>query len=119
MTVSPSDVARSFVRSRTRRRVLLALSSLSEASPSQLARAARVDERRLRWVVHGHLPEFSPGLSLGGLGLVVEGVSDAGFRVFRITAAGRRQAHGLRVRQARAVRVARPSVLDALFVDAP
>lgn len=78
-------------------RVLIMLSSLGEAYPRQLAKAAGLDSTRLRWVLHGHAPHYKPELSLAALGLVRERATDAG-RVYECTSKGRRKARSLTAR---------------------
>lgn len=96
-----SDAELSLHRSRNRQRVLLMLSSLSEARPRQLARAVGIDCQRLKWMMHGHLPEYSEALSLIGLGLVREERDANGGRRYVITERGRRKARSLTSRGAR------------------
>lgn len=76
------------------------LSSLTEAYPRQLARAVGVDSQRLRWMMEGHLPEYSPSLSLFALGLAKEEVRE-GRRLYVITTKGRRKARSIAARMAR------------------
>lgn len=104
--VSPTaaEIELSFRRSQLRRRVLIMLCSLSEATPRALALAAGVDAGRLRQALHGKLPFYRPELSLVVLGLV-EVVETANGRVLRITERGRRKARQLTARVARRAEV--------------
>ena len=94
-------------RSRVRRRVLLMLSSLSEAYPSQLARACGLTPTRLAWVLHGRAPYYRPELSLFALGLARERRTPTG-RVYEITTKGRKKARSLTARVRRKRSAAEP-----------
>lgn len=74
------------------------LSSLGEAYPGQLEAACGVSVTRVRWVMEGHLPQYSPALSLVALGLA-RVVESPGGRVYAIAPAGRRKARSLTRRQ--------------------
>ncbi len=88
------STARAFARSRLRIRAVLKLSSFGDAYAGQLARAVGCSRERMGWILHGHLPQYRPGLSLIGMGYAEEGSSPNG-RVYRITARGRRLARRL------------------------
>jgi len=87
-------------RSKVRYRALMMLNSLGEAYLSQLADAVGVQPTRLRWVMHGHLPAYDPELSLVPIGFVEES-RDGRYRLYRITARGRRKARSLAKRRRR------------------
>jgi len=96
----PADAERSLRRSRNRLRVLLMLSSLSEAYAGQLARATGVGRDHVRMVLHGAPPRYREELALIPLGLVV--VDDtANGRLYRITSRGRRKARSWAARRRR------------------
>jgi predicted transcriptional regulator with HTH domain len=92
-----AESERSVRRSRARMRVLILLSSLGEAYPRQLAKATGLDATRLKWILHGHLPQYKPELSLIPLGLVRERASGTG-KVYECTNKGRRKARSLTAR---------------------
>jgi predicted transcriptional regulator with HTH domain len=88
----PPASYRSTVRCPARERLLLAVSSLTEAYTGQLARMLGLTPKRVKWIMHGHPPQYSVDLSPMGLGWVEEARDDRGGRIYRITpkAAGRR-----------------------------
>lgn len=91
-------------KSRGRRRVLFALNAVHEAYFGQLARMVGVSHQRLRGLLQGHMPYYSPDLSLDGQGLaeIVDGPKG---RLVRITARGRRKARSEAKRYARGERL--------------
>ena len=96
------EVIRSLARCASRLRVLDALADRGRAFPAQLARAARVDPRRLNAIMHGDLPGYSVDLGLATLDLVREDVDPHGL-VYVITPEGlhaRREVHDLLTRGA-------------------
>lgn len=97
MHPTDADSERSVTRSRIRRKVLIMLSSLGEAYPRRLARACALDATRLSWILHGHLPQYRPELSLVALGLVRKRTGANG-TVYEITTKGRKKARSLRAR---------------------
>lgn len=88
------DVRLSFERRRVRRRAVIMLASLGEATASQLARAAGIPRSRVRAVMEGRLPSISPERSPVGLGLASVRVSRDG-RVYAISPRGMRHARRL------------------------
>src|SRR5438067_9520926 len=68
-SVIGSEVERSVARSRHRMRVLVMLSSVGEAHPGQLARLCGLSTTRIKWIMGGHWPQYSPELSLISLNL--------------------------------------------------
>ena len=78
-------------RSRTRRRVLLALASLRAGYVGQLAQVAGVRRERVRAVLVGGPPAFSEALSLVASGCALSRWDGRGV-VYEITPRGARQA---------------------------
>lgn len=101
----PPRVRLSFARSRTRRRVLLALASLREGYLGQLAEVAGASRRRTRAVLLGQMPDFAPSLSLVELGLALVEWDGRGM-VYRVTPRGLREARRLTSRWRRLSRKA-------------
>lgn len=85
----PSAVEISFNRCDTRRRATMMLSSLGEATPTQLGKAIGVAHTRLRWIMEGHEPEYAVDLAPVTLGLAAIRI-DGKRRVYVITNQGRK-----------------------------
>lgn len=127
MNVTWPLVEESLVGSRHRRRVLLMLSSLTEAYTGQLAHACHLDRKIVRWIMRGRLPYYSVELSLVALGLAAEVRDHRGAR-WVITDYGRRIARKISARdlrkgrQAEAVRasnLAFHAARESLQLDSP
>jgi predicted transcriptional regulator with HTH domain len=97
----PPASYRSTVRCPARERLLLAVSSLTEAYTGQLARMLGLTPTRVKWIMHGHPPQYSVDLSPMGLGWVEEARDDRGGRIYRITPKGRRKARSIVAHKAR------------------
>lgn len=102
----PFTFDQSLARSPNRRRVLMALSSLGEASVGQLSRHTGVSWTRVKWILFGHPPYYSKELSLVGVGMAM--VKPGRGLAVEITTRGRRKSRSVarrwaRVAQARAV----------------
>ena len=93
----PARVRLSLQRSRTRRRVLLALVSLGEGYVGQIAAVARVQRVRVKAVLVGAPPAFAADLSMERVGLA-EGAWDGRGFVWRPTPRALREARRLTTR---------------------
>lgn len=91
---------RSLRRAQGRRRVLLAVASLSVSYAGPLAEAAGVSRRQLFGILLGDLPRYSVALSLVRLGLVRAVETPLGC-VYEVTSRGRRKARQLAAREVR------------------
>ena len=99
----PLEFDRSLNRARNRRRVLLSLSSLGEASVGQLARHTGIPWTRVKWILFGHPPSYSRELSLVGVGMAA--VKPGRGVGVEITSRGRRKARSVARRWARAAQL--------------
>lgn len=88
-------------RAKNRERLLILLSSLGEAHTNRLAIALGIPASRVKWMMHGKRPCYSPELSLVTLGLAVDVPTSRG-RVYAITALGRRKARSIVAARVRA-----------------
>lgn len=98
-----AEVELSIHRSRVRQRVLMTLSSWSEATPRALAFACGINTQRLAWIMHGHWPAYRVELALIRLGLAEE-IHTPNGRVYAITARGRKKARQLSARFTRSAK---------------
>jgi predicted transcriptional regulator with HTH domain len=81
-------------RAKNRERLLILLSSWGEAHSNRLAISLGVPASRIKWMMHGKRPHYSPELSLVELGLAQD-VPTSRARVYRITDLGRRKARSI------------------------
>lgn len=92
------------------------LNSMGEAYAGQLSRSLGIPSHRVRWMMHGRMPYYSPRLALIPLGLAEETFDGHG-RVYAITPKGRRQARSLAKRFRRA-RIAKADFASGVATSA-
>lgn len=90
----PFEFDVSLLRSPHRRRLLMALSSLGEASIGQLGRHTGLSWTRVKWLLYGHPPYYSVELSLVGAGMAIA-IAGRRRRAVAITVRGRRKARSI------------------------
>lgn len=88
-------------RSPRRRQVLLMLASLTEATPTALAKACGIDATRLKWIMFGKWPYYSTDTAPIPMGLAVLDETNARRKIYRITARRRKKARQLTARSVR------------------
>lgn len=113
-------------RSRRRRQVFLMLASLTESTPTALAKACGIDATRLKWIMFGKWPYYAEETAPIPMGLAVLLETTSGRKIYRITPRGMKKARQLTarvVRKAVARRAAREQAvgeqLNQKTLDAP
>ncbi|GEM_PF-5917842 len=99
----PAEVELAFLRSGHRKRSVMMLSSLGEASPGQLARSLGLPCTRQRWIMEGDGRYYSKDLAPVQLGLATL-IEAPRRRKYVITPLGRKMARRFTAREARRAR---------------